>query len=417
MSTRSTVKPKILIATTERWIPTARLAVALSSAGFTVDAVCPSRHPVGKTGTVGKTYKYRGLFGVTSIADAIGAAKPDLIVPGDDLATRQLHLLYAREKQKGSAGAPICELIERSLGTPENFPLLYARTKFIAIAEEQGVRIPKTEVIRDSADLKKWIAQTGLPTVLKADASSGGEGVRVVRTMEEAERAFRVLQAPPLFARAAKRVLIDQDLTLVWPTLLRRRSVVNAQTYVAGREATSVIACSNGEVLAALHFEVIKKLHPTGPATVLHLVENADMSSAAEKMVRRLGLSGVIGFDFMLEGKTGNAFLIEINPRSTQVGHLTLGLGRDLPAALYAAASGHAIQPAPEVTEADTFALFPLEWIRDSASPYLQCAYHDVPWDKPELIRACVRARRKQAAWYSQQSRLQALSVARPPRA
>jgi hypothetical protein len=149
----------------------------------------------------------------------------------------------------------------------------------------------------------------------------------------------------------------------------------------------------------------------------LHLVENADMSSAAEKMVRRLGLSGVIGFDFMLEGQTGNAYLIEINPRSTQVGHLTLGLGRDLPAALYAAASAQAIQPAPEVTEADTFALFPLEWIRDSASPYLQSAYHDVPWDKPELIRACVRARRKQAAWYSQQSRLQALSVARPPRA
>jgi hypothetical protein len=46
----------------------------------------------------------------------------------------------------------------------------------------------------------------------------------------------------------------------------------------------------------------------------------------------------------------------------------------------------------------------------------LQSAYHDVPWDKPELIRACVRSRRKQAAWYAQQSRVQALSMARQPR-
>jgi hypothetical protein len=118
----------------------------------------------------------------------------------------------------------------------------------------------------------------------------------------------------------------------------------------------------------------------------------------------------------MLEKQTENAYLIEINPRLTQVMHLTLGLGRDIPAALYSVLSGQPISPAPKVTEENTIALFPQEWIRDPASPFLQSAYHDVPWDKPELIRACVRSRRKQAAWYSQQSRVQALSMARQPR-
>ncbi|MGB6429585.1 MAG: ATP-grasp domain-containing protein [Candidatus Acidiferrales bacterium] len=362
------------------------------------------------------TYRYRGLSGVTSIADAIAASKPDLIVPGNDLATQQLHLLYAREQQNGAAGAPICALIERSLGAAKNFALAYARTKFMDLAQEEGIRTPNTEVISDISDLKKWIGHSGLPTVLKADGTSGGDGVRVVRTLEEAERALRILQAPPLVARAAKHALIDQDLTMVWPTLLRTRSVVNAQSFVAGHEATSVVACWEGEVLAGLHFEVIKKLHATGPATVLRLTEHSEMSTAAEKMVRRLGLSGVVGFDFMLEAQTGNAYLIEINPRSTQVGHLALGLGRDIPAALFSAVSGQPIRPAPKVTEYDTIALFPLEWIRDSASSFLQSSYHDVPWDRPELIRACVRARRKQRAWYSQQGRLQAFSVARPPR-
>ena len=61
----------------------------------------------------------------------------------------------------------------------------------------------------------------------------------------------------------------------------------------------------------------------------------------------------------MLEAHTGNAHLIEINPRATQVGHLALGPGRDLPAALYAALSGICPPAAPKVTENDTIALFP----------------------------------------------------------
>ncbi len=410
------MKPLVLIATTTRWIPTARLAVALENAGCVVDAVCPSNHPLAGTDAIRKTYKYKGLDPLTSFEDAISAAKPDLIVPGDDRATQHLHLLYDRERRKGNADKPSCALIQRSLGAAENFPVLYARTKFIQLAQEQGVRVPRTEIIRDYDDLKKWLAQTDLPVVLKADGSSGGDGVRVARTFEEAKRALRFLQAPPLLARAVKRALLDQDRTLVWPSLLRRRSVVNAQAFVAGREATTSVVCWKGEVLASLHFEVINKTVSSGPATVLRLIDNAEMSSAAEKMARRLNLSGLHGFDFMLETQTENAYLIEINPRLTQVAHLTLGPGRDIPAALFSAISGQPVSPSPKVTEENTIALFPQEWIRDPASPFLQSAYHDVPWDKPELIRACVRSRRKQAAWYSQQSRVQALSMARQPR-
>ena len=411
------MKPTVMIATTVRWLPTARLAVALGNAGFTIDAVCPPHHPLGKTDVVRRIHNYRGLDGLRSFRDAIATAKPHLIVPADDLATQHLLALYEQEQRKAGAGAPLCTLIEYSLGAPEAFPVLNARAKFMELAQSEGIRVPKTEVIHDASDLKKWIAQTGFPTVLKSDGSSGGDGVRVVHTLEGAERTLRVLQAPPLLARAAKRALIDQDLRLVWPSLLRRRSIVNAQAFVAGREATSAVACWKGEVLASLHFEVINKVGSSGHATVLRLIENVEMSTAAERMARRLNLSGLHGFDFMLDAGTGNAYLIEINPRSTQVGHLTLGPGSDIPAALYSAVSGQAVCLAPKLTEDKMIALFPQEWIRDPASAFLQSAYHDVPWDRPELIRACVRSRRKRRAWYSQQSRLQAFSLARSPRA
>jgi hypothetical protein len=202
-------------------------------------------------------------------------------------------------------------------------------------------------------------------------------------------------------------------MTLVWPSLLRRRYVVNAQAFVAGREATSLVACSKGKVLAGLHFEVLLKQDAGGPATVLRSIENEEMSTAAEKMARRLELSGLHGFDFMLEAATGNAYLIEINPRATQVGHLALGPGHDLPAALSAALSGEAVQAAPRVTENDTIALFPQEWIRNPESPFLQSGYHDVPWEEADLIRVSLSRRSKQNVWYSQEKWMQAFSKVR----
>jgi hypothetical protein len=410
------VQVTVLIATTRCWFPTARLAMALANAGCNVQALCPPNHPLGKTRAVRQIHIYRGLTPLKSLANAIAATKPDFIVPGDDLVTMHLHRLHGRERHGGKFGAMICALIERSLGAPESFPVVYARTAFMDVARGEGIRVPKTRVITDTNDLGEWMSRMDSPTVLKANGSSGGDGVRIVHTLEEAQKAFRVLQAPPLLARAAKRALVNRDRTLVWPALLRRRSVVNAQAFVPGREATSTIACWKGAVLASLHFEVLKKADSAGHATVVRLIENPEISTAAERIARRLNLSGLHGIDFMLETRTGNAYLIEINPRSTQVGHLTLGPGRDLPAALYAAISGEAVQADRKVTENDTIALFPQEWIRDSASSFLHSGYHDVPWEEPELVRACVNGRRTQSAWYSQENRIQALSPVRLPR-
>jgi len=403
------VKPTVLVATTARWFPTTRLAMALAKAGFAVEAVCPSGHTLGRTSAVHRIHKYHALKGLASLASAIAAATPDLIIPADDLATRQLHQLYKRERDNGEAGAQICQLIERSMGAAEGFDVVYARAAFLQMAQEEGVRTPKTEVVTNVQDLGKWIARVGFPTVLKANGTSGGDGVKVVNTVEEAERAFRKLQAPPLMARAIKRAVIDQDPTLVWPSLFRRRFVVNAQAFVAGREATSAIACWQGKVLASLHFEVLKKTGATGHATVLRLIEHPEMTAAAEKVARRFKLSGLHGLDFMLEAHTGNAYLIEINPRTTQVGHLALGLERGLPAALYAALTGKDVQAAAKVTENDTIALFPQEWARDPKSEFLHSAYHDVPWEEPELIRSCIR-KAKQTAQPSRPALAVALS-------
>ncbi len=383
-------KPAVLLAATDRWYPTARLGMALASAGCIVDALCPSSHPLGITNVVRRSYQYNGLFPLTSFARAIRTAQPDLVIPADDLATWHLQDLYQAQLSNGKSGNALCQLIERSLGSAESFKVVRARNAFMELAEQTEIRVPHTAVIKDRNDLHDWISRTGFPVVLKANGTSGGDGVKVVRTVEEAERAFLKLQSPPLLARAIKRTLVDRDLTLIWPSLTRCRRTVNAQTFVAGFEATSAIACWKGKVLASLHFEVVRKVGTTGHATVVRQIEHPEMIAAVENIARSLRLSGLHGLDFMLESETGKAYLIEINPRTTQVGHLTLGPGRDLPAAIYAAATGKSAQPAPKITENGTIALFPQEWKRDPNSPFLESAYHDVPWQEPAMVAACL---------------------------
>ncbi len=295
-----------------------------------MEIVCPGGHPVEKTSAAGRVHKYRGLIPVTSFANAIAAADPDLLIPADDLATQHLHKLYGMELRKGKSGGAICGLIERSLGDPESFAVVYGRTAVLTLAREEGVRVPETWVVSDTAELKKCSAQLGFPFVLKADRTSGGIGVKIVNTFEEAVCAFQKLHAAPAFSRAVQQMWKEKDSALLWPSVLRQRRNVNAQFFVAGREATSTVLCWQGTILASLHFEVLHTAYSAGPATVVRLVENAEMLSTAEKIVRRLNLSGFHGFDFVLESSSGNPYLIEMNPRATQAGHLTLGPGRDI---------------------------------------------------------------------------------------
>ena len=158
------MKPTVLVATTARWFPTTRLAMALAKAGFAVEAVCPSGHTLARTGAVARVHTYRAFTPLASFANAITAATPDLIIPADDLAARHLHQLYKQKRNNGKAGTQICELIERSLGAPECFETVYARTAFIRIAQEEIVLhiIP----CRDPG-CRFFAAQEGVPRVLR----------------------------------------------------------------------------------------------------------------------------------------------------------------------------------------------------------------------------------------------------------
>src|SRR5580692_686254 len=73
------------------------------------------------------------------------------------------------------------------------------------------------------------------------------------------------------------------------------------------------------------------------------------MDLAAQAIVERLGVTGFLGFDFILEEATQKAFLIEINPRATPTCHLSLGAGHDLCAAFAEVITGREAPIRPKV--------------------------------------------------------------------
>jgi glycosyltransferase involved in cell wall biosynthesis len=280
----------------------------------------------------------------------------------------------------------------------------------MTIAREEGIPTPDTAVVSSADDVVRGLSNHGLPAVLKADGTSAGEGVVVARDLEEAVAAYHRLNRPLRAAVVAKRALIDGDSNGVSPWLHRLKQVVSMQSFISGPDANIAVACWQGRVLASISVEVLRRYSAKGPATVVRVLQDGEMLQATEKIVRRLGLSGLCGLDFMIDQKTRTAHLIEINMRATQTAHLPLGPGHDLPAALGSAISGFPIVEPEAVTRNDMIALFPLAWRTDCESEDFGHAYHDVPWEEPALVRAGVakQSRFTQENWNRFWSQLRA---------
>lgn len=366
--------------------------MAFHRAGCVAEAVCPPQHPVFSTQALQASYPYRALSPVSSLRSAILRSRPDLILPCDDLVMTQLHRVYFEAADvNGEESGFLRECIQSSMGDPAKFSFIESQEQLMALAREEGIQTPQSQTLDSLAALDEWIAGHGVPAVLKADGTSGGEGVRIVRTMAEAERAFRTLCAPVHTAIVAKSAFLDGDWNRVLPWLWQHKHVVGIQSFVPGPDANIAVACWRGEVLASISAEVLKTWRPKGPATLLRLIENAEMLETAMKIVRRLNFSGMCGFDFILEKTTGTSWLIEMNARATQTCALPVGPGKDLVSALCAKISGQAVRDIFPDMQGDTVALFPLAWQAETPCEIFQSAYQDIPWEEPELVQLGMR--------------------------
>jgi biotin carboxylase len=378
--------PKVLLTDTNRWALAARLAIALTEAGCEVAAICQGpNHALMKTRAVRQIFPYRAFHPIEALRAAIEEFAPDIIVPACDRSVEHLHELYAQADSREQSGKNIKALIEKSLGRPASHLIVSSRYDLLAVAREEGVRVPNTSRVNSIKDLDVWRVRESFPWVIKADGTWGGVGVRVIRSRHEIEASWKELRKMSRLSRALKRLAVNKDKFLLrsWWNQLDRKIVV--QSYVEGRPANCTVFAWEGRVLALIAVEVIRSDGATGPASIVRVIESAQMKFAAEKIASRLGLSGFWGLDFMIERDSQAAYLVEMNPRLTPPCHLRLGKGRDLVGAFCAQLTGQALAEYPPVTQSEIIAY-------QSHSPELigdtfpNC-FHDFPHGDPELAR------------------------------
>jgi hypothetical protein len=261
----------------------------------------------------------------------------------------------------------------------------------LKISREEGIRTPETSVIDKLGDLNQWHSAQSFPWVLKAEGTTSGSGVRIAHTLAEAQGYFCDLRRPIGLTRSIKHLIMDGELFLWRGWWDGVRPAVVAQSFIRGCPANCCVVSWKGEVLAGVGCEVVSTETSVGPATVVRLVDNAEMMGAAGKIARRLSLSGFFGLDFVIEEGTGEAYLIEMNPRCTPLSHLRLGVGRDMIGALTAQLMGKPLSEPVSITHNKLIAYFPQALLRNPE--FLSSSYHDVPEDEPELIRELLRSR------------------------
>ena len=349
----------VLLFSTMPWPFPAQLAGAFAACGARVEALSPAHGKLARSRHVARHHDWHLLTPRTGLQRALDAGHPDLVIPCDDMAM-EVWLAHRGE-------API------------------SRQDFLSRAAAAGASVAETCPIEAACDLDAAIAQLGLPLAVKSDATWGGDGVAIVHTREEARAAFTSFQPsrPRNLARAIRRkraYFLSRALFPVKPK-------ITAQRFVNGAPATSALACWQGAVVAAHHFDVMQSSGATGPASVVTRTDCPQMRAAAAAVAKAFDLSGLVGLDYVRDAQ-GRVALLEMNARAVPTSHLALA--DDLAFALLAAV-GLKATPRARTTDKTHIALFPREWLRDPLSPWLKDAFHDVPWDDPAVVRACAR--------------------------
>ena len=379
-------RPTVLLCATMWWPLAARLAMAFLRHGCDVVAICPPGHPLRFVTGIERLYLYKGFDSVSSLKAAILKSNPDLIVPCDDGVVWQLHELHA--KHPG-----LQPLIEKSIGSAEVFPIIRSRETFLHTARALGVRVPITQSVAAPSDLARWYEDRDKAGVLKLDGTWGGTGVVIARSQAEALSAFHRFSIPMSATLAWKRWLVNRDPLALWSWRKRETPSVTIQQFIEGTPANTMFACWQGEILAIVTVEVITSQGATGAATVVRLVKNAEIESAAKLIARRLQLNGFHGLDFILDKQSGAPYLIELNPRCTQLGHLPLPSQGDLAGYISAKLQGEPQQISEDSIQGDTVAFFPQTFTWNPKSEFLKHGYHDVPWEEPALFKELLRDR------------------------
>lgn len=368
-----------------------RLPKVLKEAGFCVGVLALRGNLIHATRYIDKRFtlgarRFEPIIR-RGIENAFEKFAPDIIVPCDERAAAIVNHWVEWEGGRGRPLSPqLLQCLERSLGSLQRLPQRASKADTLALARAIGVVCPRETVVVDFPSCEKAAGDYGYPVVLKLSHGAGGIGVKVCETREALKRAFADFKRSQSQSGTMLRRLLRRDWFGASLDIL-------VQEHVSGRPGMSCASAVDGATVSVVTGVVDSTTSKTGPASVVRLANQPSIVDATNRMIAAFGASGFMSFDFIVDG-SGQAYLLECNPRPTQILHLGPLVGVELAGALLKALrNGRRVASCEVPTGERSVSFFPQEWVRDPSSPSLRTTYHDVPWDDPALLAAILRKR------------------------
>lgn len=395
--------PSMLLITTQTWLQVTRIALRFIRYGARLSVICPEESHLAYAPGVARRFRFKLSEPLRSLHRAILESAAEYLIPADDLAVFFLHELHEQAPE-------LRPLIERSLGDSRFYPLLRSRPQLLDMASSLGIRVPETRVISTEAELDQWYETHAGTCVLKRDGTWGGNGVHIAQTREQASSALASLARGTQTGERILRWLRNGDGAAFARLSSDESSQITVQEYVEGVPANAMFACHRGKVLGSLQARVLVSIGATGPSLVVHILQDERIARAGALLAASLGITGFFGLDFILDTRTGEPSLLELNPRLTRLGHLGMAGGPDLAGLLWHEWTGEPVAPSVEVCAGHSLAFFPdgqrlLDLHRD-----LPACRIDVHGEEQELLRELAVL---ESAWQRRPRRRAWLAVAR----
>jgi len=192
-------------------------------------------------------------------------------------------------------------------------------------ANEIGVKIPMTWTIDDISDLKQVAKKIEFPAVIKLVEGVGSKGLRYVYTENELIKEY-------------KKIVQKFNINSFAHPLI--------QEYIPGDGYGVSLIFNHGDPRAICAYKNIRVFPITGgPSTARVSIKHAKMEKYATTLLKELNYHGVAEVEFLLDDRTKEPVLMEINPRFWGSLNQAICAGVDFPGLLYTMAIEGDVQP------------------------------------------------------------------------
>ncbi|MFH1106928.1 MAG: carbamoyl-phosphate synthase large subunit [Candidatus Micrarchaeota archaeon] len=192
----------------------------------------------------------------------------------------------------------------RVLGTPiESIELAENREKFAELVRRMGEPIPASGRAESLEEARSVLAEIGLPVIIRPDYCLGGTGTAIVHE----EKEFDAAAAKALDASGTHSVLIERSL----------EGLAELEYEVVRDGSDNCITVCNMENLDPMGVHTGESI-VVAPSQTLSDREYHLLRASAIRIIRALGVQGACNIQFALDQKSGEYFIVEVNPRTSR---------------------------------------------------------------------------------------------------